>query len=177
MKDCLPTDDRMFPLIYSYNTDDRFCRIGDLEGPDVEAAVLRAGTALDWDTHELERASERVLNLERAIVVRHWGRTRKTDERVLPSFEYDENWVNPEIGTRMKLDRARFKPLLDAYYRLRGWDIDSGWPTAEKLNSLGLDGVHEQMVDGATQATARLPELPPVAPIVDWHKDDPYRLA
>jgi len=175
MKDCLPTDDRMFPLIYSYNTDDRFCRIGDIEGPDVEAAILRAGTGLDWDTHELERASERVLNLERAIVVRHWGRTRQMDERVLPSFEYDENWVNPEIGARMQLERSKFVPLMDAYYRLRGWDVESGWPTEQKLCSLELDGVHAKMVDGARQAQARLSELPPALPVKDWHKDDPER--
>jgi aldehyde:ferredoxin oxidoreductase len=176
MKDSLPTDDRMFPLIYSYNTEDRFCRIGDIEGPDVEAAILRAGTGLDWDTAELERASERVLNMERAIVVRHWGRTRTMDERVLPSFEYDENWVNPEIGARKKLERSEFSPLMDAYYALRGWDVGSGWPTEEKLRSLGLNDVHDKMVDGAKQAQAHLPELPPVAPVIDWHKNDPERL-
>jgi hypothetical protein len=175
MKDCLPTDDQVFPLIYSHNTEDRFCRIGEIEGPDVDAAILRAGSGLDWDTAEFERAAERVLNLERAIVVRHFGRTRAVDERVLPSFEYDENWVNPELGKRMRLDRARFEPVMDAYYRLRGWDVDTGWPTRERLERLDLGGVYEEMVAGATAAVKRLPELAPVGPVQDHHRLDPDR--
>jgi len=172
MKDCLPTDDQVFPLIYSLNTDDRFCRIGDIEGPDVDAAILRAGTGLDWDTAELERAAERVLNLERAISVRHFGRTRAMDERVIPYFEYDENWVNPEIRERKKLDRAPFLQLMDEYYCLRGWDVGTGWPTKERLDHLGLGDVHEAMVDGAAAAQDRLPRLPPEEPVLDVHGAD-----
>jgi aldehyde:ferredoxin oxidoreductase len=174
MKDCLPTDDQVFPLIWSYNTEDRFCRIAveddTIDGTDVDAAILRAGTGLDWDTAEFERAAERVLNLERAIVIRHWGRTRAMDERVLPYFAYDENWVNPEIGERQRLDAARFKPVMDDYYRLRGWDVDSGWPTRERLDSLDLDGVHDAMLAGAQDAQERLPELPPERPVQDHHQ-------
>jgi aldehyde:ferredoxin oxidoreductase len=179
MKDCLPTDDQVFPLIYSDNTEDRFSRIADpdgsgatIDGPDVDAAILRAGTGLDWDTAAFERAAERVLNLERAITVRHWGRTRAMDERVIPSFEYGEDRFNPEIGVRMKLDRDRFLPVMDEYYRLRGWDVEAGWPTEEKLERLGLGGVYDEMIAGAAKAQARLPELPPVGPVIDIHQDD-----
>jgi aldehyde:ferredoxin oxidoreductase len=180
MKDCLPTDDQVFPLIWSYNTEDRFCRIPiaegpdagtTVDGPDVDAALLRAGTGLDWDTAELERAAERVLNLERAIVVRHWGRTRAMDERVLPSFAYDENWVNPELGVKQRLDVDRFQPVMDDYYQLRGWDVDSGWPTRERLTRLDLGHVYEDMVAGAQEAQERLPDLPPERPVQDHHAD------
>jgi hypothetical protein len=175
MKDCLPTDDQVFPLIYSHNTEDRYCRIGDIDGLDVDAHLLRAGTGLDWDTQEFEHAAERVLNLERANTVRHWGRDRKMDERVLPSFEYDENWINPELGERQALDRERFIPLMDEYYRLRGWDPESGWPTRERLTSLDLAYAHDDMVAGALAARARLPELPPEKPVEDIHRYDPDR--
>jgi hypothetical protein len=179
MKDCLPTDDQVFPLMWSYNTEDRFCRVhvanasgeDTIDGPDVDAAILRAGTGLDWDTAEFERAAERVLNLERAITIRHWGRTRATDERVLPYFAYDENWTNPMLGERRRLDLAQFAPVLDAYYRLRGWDVESGWPTAERLAALDLPHVYEPMVDGAEAAQARLPALPPEPPVVDYHAE------
>jgi hypothetical protein len=170
LKDCLPTDDQVFPLIYSLNTDDRFCRIGDIEGPDVDAAILRAGTGLDWDTTEFELAAERVLNLERAITVRHFARTRAMDERVLPYFEYRENWANPEIGKRMRLDRTQVAPIMDDYYRLRGWDRDTGWPSPERLASLDLPGVYDDMITGAKAAEKRLPQLPPEKPVLDHHR-------
>jgi aldehyde:ferredoxin oxidoreductase len=136
---------------------------------------LRAGTGLDWDTAAFAHAAERVLNLERAITVRQWGRTRAMDERVLPSFEYDENWVSPELGKRMRLDRAQFLPVMDNYYRLRGWDVETGWPTSATLERLGLVGVHETMTTGALAAQDRLAALPPEKPVVDHHAQDPDR--
>ncbi|MCD6521140.1 MAG: hypothetical protein J7M05_14585 [Anaerolineae bacterium] len=175
LKDSLPTDDQVFPLIYSLTTPDRFFRIGDIEGPDVDAHLFRAGTGVDWDTQELERAGERILNLERAITIRHWGRDRQFDERVIPSFEYDENWINPEIGVRMSLDRERFAPVMDEYYRLRGWDVQTGWPTRERLEELGLGDIYEAMIAGAKAARQRLPTLPSPEPVLDIHRYDPDR--
>ena len=179
MKDSLPTDDQVFPLIYSNKTDDHFFRVetadGTLDGPDVDAALFRVGTGVDWDAAEFERAAERVLNLERAISVRHFAKDRAMDERVLPSFEYDENWVNPELGQRMALDRAQFDPIMDEYLRLRGWDVRTGWPTQETLARLELADVYAPMIAGAQRAKATLPELPPVAPVNDIHRNDPER--
>lgn len=177
MKDTLPTDDQVFPLMFSHNTEDRFSRVGDMAGWDVDAALLRAGTGLDWDTPAFEHAAERVLNLERAITIRHWGRDRKLDERVIPSFEYDENWINPETCERRALDRAQFDRVMDEYYRLRRWDVRTGWPTREKMGELGLGAMYDPMVEGAKAAKARLPELPPVAPVQDIHAaNDPDRV-
>ena len=173
IKDCLPVDDQIFPMIYTSQTEDHFVRIGDIDGPDIEAHLFAAGTGVDWDPAEFSRAAERILNLERAITVRHFGRDRAMDERVLPSFEYDEIWVNPELGSKRALDREAFRPVMDHYLELRGWDVETGWPTAEKLAELGLEGVHGPMVEGAEKARATLPELPPVEPVVDHHKDDP----
>jgi aldehyde:ferredoxin oxidoreductase len=175
MKDTLPTDDQVFPLIYSHNTEDRYCRVAGMDGLDVDAALLRAGSGLDWDTGEFEHAAERVLNLERALTVRHWGRDRQLDERVLPSFEYDENWVNPETHERHALDRAQFAPVLDEYYTLRGWDPATGQPTPETLSALELGTIHAEMVAGGERARARLPELGTEGPITDYHRADPER--
>jgi hypothetical protein len=98
-------------------------------------------------------------------MVRHWGRDRAMDESVLPSFEYPENWVNPLLGERYALDREQFKPVLDDYYRYLGWDVDTGWPTPERLAELDLEGVHEPMAAGAQRAKQTLPEPPPAEPV------------
>jgi len=172
IKDCTAVDDQVFPLMYSRHTEDRFVKVGDIDGPDTESHLFAAGTGVDWDSTEFSRAAERVLNLERAITVRHFGRDRAMDERVLPAFEYDENWINPEIGRRMKLERDKFDPVLDEYLQIRGWDTETGWPTEATLSSLGLAGVHGPMVAGAKTAKTRLGDLPPVEPVTDIHADD-----
>jgi len=175
MKDCLPTDDQMFPLIYSHKSEDRFARLNGVDGPDVDSHLFRAGTGIDWSPDQFTQAAERVLNLERAIVIRHYGRDRQMDERVLPAFEYDENWVNTERGERMKLDRQAFDPVMDDYLRLRGWDVDSGWPTQETLDRLDLGDLYDDMVAGAAEAKDRLEPLPEETPIIDHHANDPDR--
>jgi aldehyde:ferredoxin oxidoreductase len=173
IKDCLPADDFRFPMIYSPNTPDRFCRVAGVEGPSLEYHLFRAGTGVDWSEAEFERAAERVYTLERALQVRHWGRDRAVDERVLPSFEYPENWANPLLGERHALDRGQFKPVLEDYYRHQGWDVERGWPSPERLDQLGLASVYEPMVAGAQKAKDRLPPLPRAGPVPDVQLDVP----
>jgi len=54
---------------------------------------------------------------------------------------------------------------MDEYYRLRGWDPATGWPTKEKLAELDMLDVHEPMVEGARAAEERLPEPPKAEPV------------
>jgi aldehyde:ferredoxin oxidoreductase len=169
MKDCLPVDDFVFPMIYSPNTPDHYCRIGDIEGPSLEYHLFKVGTGTPWSEQEFETATERVYSLERALTVRHWARSRAMDELVLPSFEYLENWQNPMLDRRYGLDREQFKPVMDDYYRFRGWDVDSGWPTREHLDEVGLTEVYEPMVEGALQAREILPEPPEEQPVPLLH--------
>jgi aldehyde:ferredoxin oxidoreductase len=175
MKDSLPTDDQIFPLIYSTQTEDHFCRVGELDGPDVDAYLFRAGTGIDWDPAEFSRAAERVLNLERAISVRHFAKDREMDERIIPSFEYEENGINPMVGKRMRLERSKFSSVVDDYYAILGWDVETGWPTEKTLSQLGLD-IHEEMIASATKAKEKHEKLAPVSPIHDIHQFDPERL-
>ena len=39
----------------------------------------------------------------------------------------------------MVVERADLEKLKDAYYGYRGWDIETGKPTPEKLAELGLE--------------------------------------
>ena len=160
MKDSVPTDDQVFPLIYSETSEDRFLRVGDIDGPSVDYHLFRLGTGAEMSEDDFERAAARVHTLERAICVRHWGRNREMDESVLPSFEYEENWVNPVLGEKYALDRERFRPVHDAYYGYLGWDPETGWPTREKLVELGIEEVHDPMLAGAEKAKETRPEFP-----------------
>jgi aldehyde:ferredoxin oxidoreductase len=156
IKDCLPADAH-FPLIYCKSAPDLAWRLhnveglGDIEGPSVEYHLFAAGTGVNWPEEEFVRAAERVYSLERALQVRHWARDRQVDEEVLPYFERPEPYQNPFLDRRHALDREQFRPVLDEFYTLHGWDPERGWPTRERLRQLDLDDVYGPMVQGATR--------------------------
>ena len=163
IKDCVPVDDMRFPLIYEENAPDRYWRldvdgIGEIEGPSVEYHLFRAGTGLEWSEDEFGRAAERVCALERALQVRHWGRGRRTDEMLLPYFERVDAIQSPFLSQRYGLDREQFRPVVDEFYALHGWD-DRGWPTEERLADLGMADDYAPMVEGAAKAEERGTEL------------------
>ena len=43
--------------------------------------------------------------------------------------------------TKFPLSHEQYDKLLDEYYRLRGCDLETGIPTKEKLQQLGMDDV------------------------------------
>jgi aldehyde:ferredoxin oxidoreductase len=80
---------------------------------------------------ELLLAAERVINMERMVNVR-FGFDRKDD--VLPRRFLEEPAPDGRgQGQVVDLDKA-----LDSYYTAMGWDLASGLPTPQKLESLGL---------------------------------------
>jgi aldehyde:ferredoxin oxidoreductase len=84
---------------------------------------------------ELDVAGERVFNLLRAIDVRDHGRSRDVDWSTAQSL------THPAFTDGVELDLERFGPMLDRYYALRGWNLENGWPTRERLEALGMHDV------------------------------------
>ena len=145
MKDSLTLDDKAYPRIYSKSSPGHLATADGMEGPSFEYHLFRLATGLDISEDDFERIAERVFNLERALQVRNWGRSRSVDEQVIPYFETVEHWVNPVLGSRQKLDRAKFSQLLSEYYALRGWDTETGRPTRAKLETLDLEDVADEL--------------------------------
>jgi aldehyde:ferredoxin oxidoreductase len=97
------------------------------------AAMMRAVTGWDVTVEELERAGERIVNLERLFNVREG--VRRPDD-VLPWRVMHEPIPDgPSAG--MYCPPEELGAMLDAYYGLRGWDVD-GVPTRARLAALGL---------------------------------------
>lgn len=164
IKDCLPVDDMIFPLTLNYAANDYQHVFSDpedgseIEGKDMEARLFALGTGTQWAPEEFEKAAARVYNLERALLVRHWGRDRSIDEMVLPYFDRTESYVNPFLDKRHGLDRGKFKKVLDRFYTLHGWDVETGQPTKDRLVSLGLKDVYEKMTDRQREKVKDTPE-------------------
>jgi aldehyde:ferredoxin oxidoreductase len=102
--------------------------------PSTWAAVLSAATGEAWTKEDMLKAAERVINLERMINAR-WGLSRKDD--TLPKRITSE----PAPDGRGEGQVANIDVSLDSFYAAMGWDRESGLPTAETVERLGLTGV------------------------------------
>jgi aldehyde:ferredoxin oxidoreductase len=138
MKDSLTVGDQVFPRIYSKKTEDNFARAGDMEGPSFERHMFTSLTGIPWSDRQLEHASERVIQLERALLVRNFNRSRSDDESVIPYFETTEQQTNPLIGHRVAMDADSFRTVLSEYYALCGWDQTTGRPLRQTMEEFGL---------------------------------------
>ncbi len=151
VKDSLPLCDQAWPRFYSTHFDDGYARVttpslGTLDGNTLEYHLYATATGSPLTETAFWTCAERIFNLERAINIRNDGRTREKDLQIVPYFETLENRPGPS-GRLERLDRVKFLTLVDEYYALRGWDTERGWPTREKLASLGLHDVADKLDD------------------------------
>lgn len=97
--------------------------------------LLNNATGWDLSVDDFRKSGERGYNLMRAYCVRE-GITREAD--TLPGRLMEDPLPDgPAKG--MVIDKETLEMLKDAYYDFRGWDKETGKPTAEKLKVLGLD--------------------------------------
>jgi aldehyde:ferredoxin oxidoreductase len=98
------------------------------------ANLMEAVTGLEYSAEEVEAVGERINNLARAFNVRE-GFTR--DDDTLPERLMTEPLK--EGGSKGQfVSKDDLKQMLDEYYTERGWDMNTGAPTREKLEALGL---------------------------------------
>jgi aldehyde:ferredoxin oxidoreductase len=93
------------------------------------SAVL--GKKITWE--ELSRKAVRVINLERAVIVREG--IRKKDDELPRRFLEDPVPSGPTKG-QVCLIADEF---IEEYYTQRGWDLETGIPTETTLKTLELD--------------------------------------
>jgi len=101
--------------------------------------LVNAACGLDWSLDELMRAGERGWNLKRVINNR-LGLTRKNDK--LPKALLQPYMDHPSGANGFAPD---LETMLEAYYKAREWDAETGYPKKEKLISLGLEWLTEDL--------------------------------
>jgi aldehyde:ferredoxin oxidoreductase len=102
------------------------------------AAALEAATGMEMPVERLKRIGERIYNLQRCYNASH-GITR-ADDRLPRRFSEEPSPSGNATGETIQLEA-----MLDEYYRLRGWDPETGWPTRKKLQELGLEDAIEEL--------------------------------
>lgn len=95
--------------------------------------LLKAVTGWDYTVKEYMRTGERINTLCRAFNVRE-GITKKDD--YLPPRFFEPLIDGPTEGQIFTIEEL--KTMLNCYYEICGWDINTGIPKKEKLDALGL---------------------------------------
>lgn len=140
--------DFLFPIFTSQSREDR---MGDTSA---ESKLLSAATGMDMDEKGLNRMGERICNIQRAVMIRE-GRTA-ADDTLHPSY-FQKATVErktQETGASVAIissdhtrpiDRQEFEEAKTTYYRIRGWDPNTGCPTRETLKDLDLKDIADQL--------------------------------
>jgi aldehyde:ferredoxin oxidoreductase len=104
-----------------------------LTAEDIVELIANA-TGWEFDTAEYRQSGERIYNLMRAYCVRE-GVTRELD--ALPGRLLEDPLPGGPAEGHV-VERDSLEAMKSAYYRLRGWDLESGAPTLQKLSELGM---------------------------------------
>jgi len=108
------------------------------------SALISHATGWDFGVPDFRQAGERIYTLMRAYCARE-GITREDD--VLPArLMLEPIPEGPAKG--MFVEEEMLEKMKDAYYELRGWDIATGIPSAEKLEELNLVDLIPDLING-----------------------------
>jgi len=98
--------------------------------------LLYYNTGIEMSPQEIWEVADRAYTVERLFNIRE-GLTREHDWLVDRYFD-EPTPVGLPVARGKKLDREKFKKMIDEYYGLHGWD-ENGVPRPETLEKLGLD--------------------------------------
>ncbi len=104
-----------------------------------------AATGFEITPHALKQGGERTRTMEKLLNIRE-GFTREDEEIPALWLHYTETPMKSPKGDLYLVDWAGRRlskeiivQMLDDYYAERGWDIEKGMPSKEKLTELGLE--------------------------------------
>jgi aldehyde:ferredoxin oxidoreductase len=105
--------------------------------PQMQVDLVNAACGYDWTIADMMRSGERGWNLKRAINNR-MGLTRANDKLpkalLTPYPDGGSEGFVPDI-----------EGMLIAYYQHRGWDLETGKPTREKLIKLNMEDIAQDL--------------------------------
>ena len=104
----------------------------NFRNPDLEDIIgyINAATGFNYNRKSLMKVGERINNIKRVINCK-MGITRADDK--LAGINTKVLDMGKIAGVKLDLEKN-----LERYYKERGWDWETGAPTQEKLNELGI---------------------------------------
>jgi aldehyde:ferredoxin oxidoreductase len=109
--------------------------LGFFDITEVHSRAIKLVTGLNFGVDGIRTLGERVWNLERAFNCRE-GK-RREDDTLPKRFLTEPIPEGPSAG--LYITEEQLEKMKDDYYAFRGWDLQTGIPTKEKLKELGLE--------------------------------------
>mgnify|MGYP000194438884 CR=1 FL=1 len=110
---------------------------GSREPSEVHIKILKLTTNIDFTLEDLWKTARRIRTLIRCLEVRD-GFDRKDDINAPPlRVLYEPIPEGPSKGAYTSPSEFRF--MINKFYKLMGWDLETGIPKQEVLKELGLD--------------------------------------
>jgi len=104
-------------------------------GPTIISKLYKATTGINISPEEVMEVADRIISMQKEMNIA-MGETR--DEYRYPDRFYDEALPDgPNKGK--KLDREVIDRMVSEYFKLRGWDPETGKPGEEKLKELKIE--------------------------------------
>jgi aldehyde:ferredoxin oxidoreductase len=125
-----------------YSVSDTYCLCSFVYGVgwqvySPEETVEMLGYVTGWDNislSEILEVGERRINLMRAFNAREgFGKEQDALQK-----KFFKPLLGPGPNEGVRYTSAQFAQMKETYYRIMGWDTETGLPTQEKLESLGL---------------------------------------
>lgn len=114
----------------------------EMLGPRDYTTLYNLAMGTDLSVNDLMMAGERIHTMQKLFNIKHRGFSREEDTPQDRMFDVPPKKTRRKIG----LDRQKWSKLLDDYYALHGWDVETGYPRAEGLRKLGI-GRHEAILE------------------------------
>ncbi len=105
---------------------------------DKAADVIKAATGLDLQGKQVAQVGERIVNIERAFLVREG--VRRKDDTLPKRFLEEPLKKGNSAGSIIEIE-----PILNEYYHEREWDLQTGIPTKRKLEQLDIGYVADKI--------------------------------
>ncbi|MHA1934899.1 MAG: aldehyde ferredoxin oxidoreductase family protein [Candidatus Thorarchaeota archaeon] len=109
--------------------------------PDNMTRIYEAATGISMTEDEMMLTGRRVCTLEKVFNITR-GATREHDNLPwrLMNEGADSGPLKGETNSQEELDT-----MLDQYYQLHGWDLETSWPTRETLEMLNMKDVADYL--------------------------------
>jgi aldehyde:ferredoxin oxidoreductase len=124
----------------------------------MESRIFHAATGIDIDEAGLNKYGERIFNLQRAILLREGLQPEKDDFPAEFNFTnpVKEIYLNPDVivpgrGEEVisrkgqTLDRKTYDRMLKEFYKIRGWDPESGLQRGDLLGPQRLSDLAQDL--------------------------------